>query len=75
MELNEFIKAFANIFDDTDESEFFAETSFKELDEWSSLTSLSVIAFVKLHFGKNITGMEIRSVDTVQELFELISKK
>ena len=46
MELNEFIENFAEQFDDTDASEIKADTVFKELDEWSSLVALSVIAMV-----------------------------
>lgn len=38
MELNEFISAFAEQFDDTDASEIQADTNYQELDEWSSLT-------------------------------------
>ena len=43
MEIKEFIQNFASQFDDTDVSEFTANTEFRELDEWSSLTALSVI--------------------------------
>ena len=43
MILDEFVKMFADQFDDTDPSEIKAETYFRELDEWSSLTGLAVI--------------------------------
>jgi len=46
MELKDFIENFAAQFDDTDASEFKAGTNFIELDEWSSLIVLSVIAMV-----------------------------
>ena len=46
MELKDFIEKFAEQFDDTDLSEFKADTEFKALDEWSSLTALSIIAMV-----------------------------
>ena len=55
MELNDFIKAFAELFDDTDASEIKAGTAYHELDEWSSLIGMSVIALVRTHFGKAIT--------------------
>ena len=45
MEIKEFIQNFADQFDDTDASVFTSETKFKELEEWSSLTALSVIGF------------------------------
>lgn len=43
MEIKEFIQNFADQFDDTDASVFTSETKFKELEEWSSLTALSVM--------------------------------
>lgn len=75
MELNEFIVAFADQFDDTDPSEITATTEFHELDEWSSLTGMSVIALAKTQYGKTITGKEIRECETVEDLFNLISSK
>lgn len=75
MELNEFIKNFAEQFDDTDPSEITAETEFHELDEWSSLTGMSVIAMAKTVYGKTITGKEIRTCETVEALYNLIASK
>lgn len=75
MELNEFIKLFAEQFDDTDASEITASTEFHELEEWSSLTGMSIIAIAKTQYGKTITGKEIRQCETVEELFNLISSK
>ena len=75
MELQEFIEKFAEQFDDTDVSELNPETEFKELDEWSSLTSMSIIAMVKTHYNNTLTGKEIRSCVTVQDLYNLVSAK
>lgn len=51
MELNDFIKNFAEQLDDVDVAALGAETRFKELEEWSSLTALSVIAMVDEEYG------------------------
>lgn len=75
MELEEFISKFADQFDETDPSEITASTSFKDLDEWDSLIAFSVIAMVKVEYGKTLTGAEIRTCDTVENLFNLISSK
>ena len=75
MELERFIADFANQFDDTDASEITASTEYKELDEWSSLTAFSVIAMVKVQYGKTVTGAEIRHCNTVEELFNQIAAK
>lgn len=73
MELNEFVKIFAEQFDDTDENEITPETVYTELDEWSSLTVLSIIAMVKTEFGKEITAKQIRSCDTIGDLYNLVN--
>lgn len=75
MDLNDFIKNFADQFDDTDASEITADTEYQELDEWSSLTAMSIIALAKTEYGKTITGREIRYTKTVKGLFDLINSK
>ena len=75
MELKEFIKNFAEQFDDTESSEIKADTEFHELDEWGSLTGMGVIAMVKTTYGKTITGKEIRECVTVEDLFNLVASK
>jgi len=75
MELKEFVVNFAEQFDDTDPSEIKAETKFHDLDEWSSLTGMSVIALAKTEYGKTITGAELRTCVTVEDVFNLITKK
>jgi acyl carrier protein len=75
MDLQKFITDFANQFDDTDISEFNENTFFQDLDEWSSLILLSVIALAKINYDKAITGAEIRSCKTVKDLYNLIESK
>ena len=73
MKIENFINGFVNQFDDTDSSEIQANTQFQELDEWSSLTAMAIIAIVKTEYGKTLTGKEIRSCNTVVELFNLVA--
>lgn len=75
MEIKEFVENFAGQFDDTDASEIQADTEYQELEEWSSLTAMSLIALAKTQYGKTITGREVRSCKTVEELFNLIASK
>ena len=51
MEIKEFIENFAEQFDDTTVDVLSVETKFRELDEWSSLIALSVIAMVDEAYG------------------------
>lgn len=73
MELQEFVKKFAEQFDETDITEFEPKTIFKNLDEWSSLTALSIIAMVDDDYNAKITGEDIKNASTIEDLFKLIS--
>ncbi len=75
MELKDFIEHFAEQFDDTDASEIKAETVFKELDEWSSLIALSVIAMVDEEYDITIKGDDIRNSKTIEDLFNAVKAK
>lgn len=75
MEIKDFISNFAAQFDNTEESVFAAETKFRELDEWSSLLALSIIAMVDEEYDVQLKGDEIRSATTIQELFDLVESK
>ena len=75
MELNEFIGHFAEQFEDTETSVFQAETKFKELDEWSSLLALSIIAMVDEEYDIRIKGDDIRFSITIADLFNLVKDR
>ena len=75
MEIGKFLANFADQFDDTDASEIQEGTVFHELEEWSSLVGMSLIAMVKTEYGKTITGKDIRECVTVRDLFNLIEAK
>ena len=75
MELQKFVTAFADQFDETDPSLITPDCEFHDLDEWSSLTGMAVIAFVKTEYGKNITGTELRACVTVEDVFNVVKNK
>lgn len=75
MELNEFISNFAVQFDETEIEEFTSETIFKELDEWSSLTALSIIAMVDDEYDVKLKGDDIRNSVTIKDLFDIVKSK
>ena len=75
MELNEFIQNFAEHFDETDANEIKAETVFHDLDEWSSLIALSLIAMIDEEYDVTIKGDEMRSAVTVEDLYNIVKAK
>jgi len=75
MELKDFIENFAAQFDDTDASEFKGETKFRELNEWSSLIALSVIAMVDEEYDVTLKGDDMRAANTIEELYQIVKGK
>ena len=75
MDANEFIKNFADQFDDTEASEFTLETCFRELDEWSSLNALAILNMISKKYSVVLKPEEMKPTNTVQELFDLVQSK
>lgn len=73
MELNQFVENFAAQFDDTDASVFAPETKFRDLEEWSSLIALSVMAMVDEEYDVVLKGDDIRSATTIEDLFNVVN--
>ena len=72
MILNEFIEKFAFQFDDTPIDDILAGTVYEDLEEWSSLTALSIIAMVDQDYNVGIGAKEITESTTVEGLFNTI---
>ena len=75
MDIEGFIANFAAQFEDTRPEEIKAETIFRDLDEWSSLTALSVIAMVDEEYGVTLKGDDIKNAATVQDVFNAVVAK
>lgn len=75
MELNDFIANFADQFDDTDPGEIKADTVFHDLDEYSSLVALSIIAMVDEEYDVQLRGDDMRAAVTVEDLFNTVKSK
>lgn len=75
MELNDFIAHFAEQFDETDPNEIMASTVFHEMEEYSSLIALSIIAMVDEEYDVQLKGDDMRSAVTVEDLFNIVKSK
>ena len=73
MQLEQFVKLFAEQFDETPVEVFTPKTNYKNLDEWNSLTALSIISMVDEECQKRITGSDLRSCTTIEELHKLVA--
>jgi acyl carrier protein len=75
MEIKEFIQNFADQFDETDASEFTPETVFHELEEYSSLIALSIIAMINEEYDVTLKGDDMSAAVTIEDLFNIVKSK
>ena len=73
--LEEFVALFAEQFDDTDVNEIQANTNFRDLDEWSSIIGLSIIAMVDEEFEVALKADDMKKAITVGDLYEIVKQK
>ena len=73
--LEEFVALFAEQFDDTDVNEFKGETKFRDLDEWSSIIGLSIIAMVDEEFEVALKADDMKKAITIGDLYEIVKEK
>ena len=73
--LEEFVVLFAEQFDETDVNEIQSSTVFHDLDEYSSLIGLSIIAMVDEEFDIALKGEDMRNAVTVEDLYNTVISK
>lgn len=73
--LEEFVVLFAEQFDETEVGEFKADTKFRDLDEWSSIIGLSIIAMVDEEFEVALKADDMKKAITVGDLYEIVKDK
>lgn len=74
MTIEDFIQNFAEQLDDTPAEALTPETEFRELDDWSSLAALSIIAMVDEEYGVSIASDAFKNSKTIKDLFDQIKK-
>jgi len=75
MDINLFVKNFALQFDETEPELISIDTEFKDLEEWSSLTALSVISMVDEEYDVTLSGNDIKNSNKIADLYEIVKSK
>ena len=74
MDINTFVDQCAEQFEELNQT-LTAETNFRDIPSWGSLTALSIIAMVDEEYGVTLTGDDIKSSNTIQDLFDKTAAK
>jgi acyl carrier protein len=75
MGIDEFVQNFADQFDDTDKSEFSVKTRFRDIEEWSSLRALMIIAMVDEVYKVKMDGDDIIKSNTIEDIYNTVKSR
>jgi acyl carrier protein len=73
MDAGKFITNFEALFDEVEPNTITLDTVFRDLDEWSSLMALSIIAMVDEEYDYKLTADNFKESIRVGDLFSKIS--
>lgn len=74
MEIKEFIEKFAEAIEIENVDNLTEDTKFRELDEWSSLSVMLLIAFYDEEVDKQIGDIDIKKCTTIADLYKLATE-
>lgn len=72
--MDKFLENFYDLLEDTDRDQITAETKFKDLEEWDSMTALTLIAMFDEEYDVKINGDDIKNATTLADLFAKTQK-
>lgn len=71
MDLKEFIEKFAEVIEVEDVESLHGDTDFRDLDEWSSLSVMLLVAFFDEEFEKEIGDSAIKECSTIEDFYKI----
>lgn len=75
MTINNFIETLESEFDELEPGTLKADTNFRDLDEWSSMHALIIIALIDTDYDVTITGEDLSNIETVSELYAIVEAR
>lgn len=75
MDINVFMAQIAEQYDDVDVTTLTPETTFRKVEGWTSLVALMIITMIDEEYGVVLTGDEMKTAATLQELYDLVASK
>lgn len=74
MDIKEFINVFKESFDEIDDN-ISPDTKYKELEHWTSMQALLLIAHVDDTINVVLDAEDIKNTSTIAELFKVVQRK
>ncbi len=71
----DFMRQLETELDDMPAGTLTAETNFRDLDDWSSMHALIIIAFIDAEYGVTLTAEDLKEAQTVRDIYLIVQKK
>lgn len=75
MDIQKFLENFGSLFEYTEVSTISLGTKFRELEEWSSLFALSVMAMTDSEYNVKLKGEDIKNSNTIEDIFNIVASR
>lgn len=75
MDEKKFIQNFAEQFDETDASELTLDTKFRDIDEWSSIIALSVMAMCAEEYDVILSANEMENANQISDIYNIVKSR
>lgn len=69
--MEKFLQGFIEMLDT--EAEVTMDSYVADIEEWDSLSIVSFVAMADINYGKKLVASDIRKVQTVSDLFNLVA--
>jgi len=75
MSIEEFILKIEAEIEELPKGRLQPETNYRQIPEWSSMHALILIALAETEYNVTLTGEDLRSCQTVGDLFQVIKSR
>lgn len=72
MNIEDFIEKLENEFDELEKGTLKSDTNFSDIEEWSSMHALIIIALIDTDYNVTINGEDLQKCKTVNDLFKIV---
>jgi acyl carrier protein len=73
--IEEFITKLEEEFDDVPSGSLKDSTNYREIENWGSMHALIIIALVDTEWDVSLSGSDLKSTNTIQELYDIVVSK
>jgi len=73
--IDEFISKLEKEFEEMKPGTLKPNSNYREMENWSSMHALIIIAFIDAEFNILLKGDDLRSTQTINDLYELVKNK